>query len=211
LAGIQEQCDRLDEMIQELLRLSRIESGQEVFTPAEVRLEDVIHESLDVQRSLAEGKSVNLEPSGPPEQVCVWTDQRALRTILDNLINNAVKYTPPGGRVVVAWNADEHEARIDVIDSGVGIPSDQLPRVFERFYRVDRSRNRAVGGTGLGLAIVKHLVEELGGRVEAQSTLDRGSTFSVWLPLVISDSASGDNANETAEVEPQPRLMPSES
>lgn len=183
LAGIQEQCDRLDEMIQELLRLSRIESGQEVFTPAQVLLAEVVHESLETHRSFAEGKSVALEASSVNQDVCVWTDYRALRTILDNLINNAIKYTPADGRVVVAWQIEGQEARIDVIDSGVGIPSDQLPRVFERFYRVDRSRNRAVGGTGLGLAIVKHLVEELGGRIDAQSTLDCGSTFSVWIPL----------------------------
>ncbi len=190
VAGIQEQCERLEDMIQELLRLSRIESGQEVFTPSEVSLGAVIAESIEAQRPAASSKSVTLEASSTCGETLLWTDHRALRTILDNLINNAVKYTPSGGQVVVAWQADEHEARIDVVDNGVGIPRDQLPRVFERFYRVDRSRDRAVGGTGLGLAIVKHLVEEIGGRVAAQSTLDRGSTFSVWLPLTAGESAT---------------------
>ncbi len=196
--GIQEQCDRLDEMIQELLRLSRIESGQEVFTQMEVDLEYVIQQSIESHRPFADSKKVELETTSPATELHAWTDQRALKTILDNLINNAVKYTPSGGKVFVTWQAENSEVRVDVIDSGVGIPSDQLPRVFERFYRVDRSRNRAFGGTGLGLAIVKHLVEELGGRVDAQSRLEQGSTFSVWLPLAISEPEAS-NADEIVD------------
>jgi len=102
---------------------------------------------------------------------------------LDNLVDNAVKYTPAGGRVRVAWQTDGSGVRIDVEDTGIGIPAADLPRIFERFYRVDRARSRELGGTGLGLSIVKHLAQAHAGHVTAESRPGQGSVFTVRLPL----------------------------
>ena len=103
--------------------------------------------------------------------------------ILDNLVDNAIKYTPEGGRIRVHWcAAGPNAVALEVSDIGIGIPERDLPRIFERFYRVDKARSRELGGTGLGLAIVKHLAQSLGGGVWATSTLGAGSTFYVRLP-----------------------------
>ena len=102
--------------------------------------------------------------------------------MFSNLVENAVKYTPPGGRVEVTASSDESEVLVRVSDTGIGIPERYLARIFERFYRVDKARSRDTGGTGLGLAIVKHIAVNHGGRVEVDSTPGEGSTFTVHLP-----------------------------
>jgi two-component system phosphate regulon sensor histidine kinase PhoR len=112
----------------------------------------------------------------------VRADEEALRQILDNLIDNAIKYTPEPGRVTVACRASDEVVVLEVADTGLGIPREELPRVFERFYRVDKARSRDVGGTGLGLAIVKHLVLGLRGQIHVESRLKAGSLFRVTLP-----------------------------
>jgi two-component system, OmpR family, phosphate regulon sensor histidine kinase PhoR len=114
--------------------------------------------------------------------LAVWADEEALCEILDNLVDNAVKYTAEGGRIAVRWHADDGHVTLEVADSGIGIPETDLPRIFERFYRVDKARSREMGGTGLGLSIVKHLVQALHGSIEAASTLGKGTTFTVRLP-----------------------------
>ena len=113
----------------------------------------------------------------------VESDRDRLRELINNLIDNAVKYTPNGGKVTVRWRSDGEMASIEVEDTGIGISRDDQSRVFERFYRVDKARSRELGGTGLGLSIVKHLAQALGGSVEVQSEPGRGSVFSVHLPL----------------------------
>ena len=112
----------------------------------------------------------------------VLADEEALRQILDNLIDNALKYTPERGQIRVACRLDDGTAAVEVADSGIGIPRDDLPRVFERFYRVDKARSRELGGTGLGLSIVKHLVQSIGGQITVESRLGAGSRFIVVLP-----------------------------
>jgi two-component system, OmpR family, phosphate regulon sensor histidine kinase PhoR len=112
----------------------------------------------------------------------VWADEEALGQILDNLVDNAVKYTPSGGRVWVRWSPHGEQICLEVEDTGPGIPARDLPRVFERFFRVDRARSRELGGTGLGLAIVKHLTQAMKGTVKAVSTVGEGTTFTVCLP-----------------------------
>jgi two-component system phosphate regulon sensor histidine kinase PhoR len=118
-------------------------------------------------------------------------EPEGLRTILSNLVDNALNYTPAGGRVDVDWEVVDDQVRIGVSDTGVGIPKEHQGRVFERFYRVDRARSRALGGTGLGLSIVKHLVQAFGGRVELESEQGKGSVFTVWLPA----AGSGEQEN----------------
>jgi two-component system phosphate regulon sensor histidine kinase PhoR len=110
-------------------------------------------------------------------------DEEAVRQILDNLIDNAFKYTPEGGSVRVSCAIAGGGVTVEVADTGIGIPRDDLPRVFERFYRVDKARSRELGGTGLGLSIVKHLVQSIGGQVRVASRVNAGSRFTVQLPL----------------------------
>jgi len=112
----------------------------------------------------------------------VLADEEGLHTILSNLIDNAVKYTQEAGTIAVRWRAENGAAIIEVQDNGPGIPKEHQPRIFERFYRVDRARSRDVGGTGLGLSIVKHLVQEFGGGIEIHSQAGQGTTFAVRLP-----------------------------
>ena len=111
------------------------------------------------------------------------TDRERLRGVLENLVENALKYTPTGGHVSVSARADDGSVVLDVADDGPGIGAEHLPRLFERFYRVDKARSRELGGTGLGLSIVKHLVESLGGVVSVRSEPGRGSQFSVRFPM----------------------------
>src|SRR5262249_17425041 len=117
-----------------------------------------------------------------PRNLSAWADEEAVSQILDNLVDNAVKYTPPGGRIRVRWHVEENQVCLQVEDTGIGIPEYDLPRIFERFYRVDKLRPRELGGTGLGLSIVKPLVQAMRGTVSASSRLGEGTTFTVRLP-----------------------------
>ena len=119
---------------------------------------------------------------GCPPDLTVWVDEEALAQILDNLVDNAIKYTPNNGRVTVRWEATTQQVCLEVEDTGIGIPERDQPRVFERFYRVDKARSREMGGTGLGLAIVKHLIQAMGGTVRLASTVGQGTTFRIGLP-----------------------------
>jgi signal transduction histidine kinase len=120
------------------------------------------------------------EPAGAP---VVTADADRLLQVFTNLIDNAIKFTPEGGAVEVTLRQDGADAIVSVADSGRGIPPDDLPRIFDRFYRVERSRSREAGGSGLGLAIAKHIVDAHGGRITVMSRPGAGTTFSVALPL----------------------------
>lgn len=183
LTRIAEQSERLNSLIQDLLQLARIESGRESFNIARLNVHEAIQEVLEGQQPIAGSHELTLTFEPGPLDLHALADARGLRTILENLIGNAIKYTPAGGRVTVRWGTAGTQVRIDVIDTGVGIPKDHLSRIFERFYRVDEARSRDAGGTGLGLAIVKHLTQVLGGRVTVESQVGRGSTFTIFLPL----------------------------
>ena len=128
-------------------------------------------------RAAARRQTLNLNEG--PADLAVWADEEAVDQILDNLLDNAVKYTPEGGRVTVGWRGEDGQVAVEVADTGIGIPDADLPRVFERFYRVDKARSREMGGTGLGLSIVKHLVQAMHGSVRAASRLGQGTTFTV--------------------------------
>jgi signal transduction histidine kinase len=112
-------------------------------------------------------------------------DRAKLRQLLLNILDNAIRYTPRGGEISVSVQAEGEMAVVSISDTGIGIPSEDLPHIFERFYRVDRARSRSEGGSGLGLAIAKHIAEIHGGRIEIESELGTGSTFRVYLPLGI--------------------------
>jgi two-component system phosphate regulon sensor histidine kinase PhoR len=183
LGQIGEQADRLTALVHDLLSLARIEGGTETLDLRSVSLEPVVAECLARHAARAEAKRQTLEAAPPSgTAVTAWGDEEAIEQILDNLVDNAVKYTPSGGRIRVRWRAEGNNAVLEVEDTGIGIPEHHLSRVFERFYRVDRARSREMGGTGLGLSIVKHLAQAMGGSVTATSRLGRGSTFVVQLP-----------------------------
>jgi two-component system, OmpR family, sensor histidine kinase SenX3 len=135
-------------------------------------------------RRVARKKNITLQWKrfGPAAQYTVRGDETLLTSMFTNLVNNAVNYTPPGGRVEVTGGFEGSEIVIRVSDTGIGIPESKLPRIFERFYRVDKARSKETGGTGLGLSIVKPIAENHGGRVTVESRLGEGSTFTVYLP-----------------------------
>jgi two-component system, OmpR family, phosphate regulon sensor histidine kinase PhoR len=185
LEQIAEQSDRQQALIEDLLSLARIESSEHRLECSAVHVEDAVYACIDRQRTRAEAKGLTVDGvalAGSPGDLCVWADEQALSHVLDNLVDNAVKYTPQNGRVTVRWQAAPETVRLEVEDTGIGIPERDLPRVFERFYRVDKARSRDMGGTGLGLAIVKHLVGTMKGQVHVKSELNRGTTFTVLLP-----------------------------
>jgi two-component system phosphate regulon sensor histidine kinase PhoR len=183
LTRIDEQAARLHEIVQDMLSLARIEAGQAALELTDVSLARVVRRSIADYEPQAIAGEIVLENQAIDADLKVRADEDGVRQILSNLIDNAVKYTPPGGRVSVRCQRDGTMAIIEVADTGVGLAPEHHSRVFERFYRVDRARSRELGGTGLGLSIVKHLCLDMGGRVSVQSELNRGSTFEVRLPL----------------------------
>src|SRR5262245_33583785 len=183
LARVEDQAERLHNLIIDLLALARLESATERFVLQPVALDQLVTSCLEKHRTLAEGKSQRLLASPPANGTPdAWADDEACRLILDNLVDNALKYTPAGGTIRVRWGQDNGHVFVEVNDTGIGIPEVELPRIFERFYRVDKARSRELGGTGLGLSIVKHLVQAMHGSVQAQSRPGEGSTFIVALP-----------------------------
>jgi two-component system phosphate regulon sensor histidine kinase PhoR len=183
LNRIDEQAGRLQELILDMLTLARIESGQAALDLADVSVARVVRRCLADYEPQAVARELVLENFVDDPHVRVHADEEGLRQILSNLIDNAVKYTPAGGRVSIRCKPNGKMADIEVTDTGVGIPAEHHAHLFERFYRVDKARSRELGGTGLGLSIVKHLAQQMGGSVGVRSELHKGSTFSVRLPL----------------------------
>ena len=173
---------RMQRIVDDLLDLSRIESGGWQPNPVLVDLNVVAPEALEAGRDAAERKGVSLELQLPADASHVWADPTAVRQIIGNLVDHAVRYTSTGAVTVFSERDPDGGTWLGVRDTGTGIPSAHLPRIFERFYRVDPARSREAGGTGLGLAIVRHLTEAHGGRVDATSMMGRGTTIRAWFP-----------------------------
>jgi two-component system, OmpR family, phosphate regulon sensor histidine kinase PhoR len=174
------EAERLDALARDLLDLSRVERGTLDVEP--VDLVGLVKEVVGSYADLAEERRVKLASELRPG-VAVRGDRAQLGLLLSNLVDNALRYTPARGAVRVRLDVAESRAVLQVADTGEGIPAAELPRVFERFYRVDKARARQSGGTGLGLAIVRHVAEAHGGTVRADSELARGTTFTVTLPV----------------------------
>ncbi len=183
LEQILTQAERLQTLILDMLRLARIESEPEAFEICEVPLEELIRECVAVHKPVADQAGIQLMAADIRPDLTVLADPDGVRTILNNLVRNAISYTSAGGQVEVSGLLSGGRAEIVVEDTGVGISRENQSRIFERFYRVDKARSRAAGGTGLGLAIVKHLTEVFKGEVSVASELGRGSRFVVQLPL----------------------------
>ncbi len=181
---IHQDSERLSHLINDLLDLSKIESGKMKMSFLPVDLSGIVRRTAAVLEKQAVSRKIEMSwdiPSGLPK---VLADDTRLSQVFMNLLDNAIKYTPDGGSVKVSFHFREGAVRVDVSDTGMGIPEKDLPRIFERFYRVDKARSRELGGTGLGLSIVKHIVQAHGGQVFVASQLGQGSTFSFTLPAV---------------------------
>lgn len=179
LTIIDTETDRLSRLIEDLLTLSSIESKEKLIQPKPVSLAHSIRAVMNMLGPQISEKQLMVKFIYPPEMPLVHADEDLLGQVLINLLDNAIKYTPLRGVVTIRCRERESRIVITVTDTGVGIPEDSIPRVFERFYRVDKARTRSQGGTGLGLSIVKHIVESHGGQVFVKSEVGKGSTFGV--------------------------------
>lgn len=188
---IHRQSERLSELVEDLLELSRLESREVKLTRTDVPLAVAAARAADTVKPKAGGKDITVALHVPSDLVALG-DERAVEQVLLNLLDNAVKYTPAGGRVDVEGGRENGRCVVRVRDTGVGIEAKHLPRIFERFYRVDKGRSRDMGGTGLGLSIVKHLLGAMEGEVKVESQPQVGSTFTIFLPAAAAQStASG--------------------
>jgi signal transduction histidine kinase len=181
-ARVANRLDFLEHLINDLLDLAASKAPGLERAEEPVALNACVGRAVLLLMPRAEEKDVNLVHQPCCEQLVVWATEEGLDRIFTNLVSNAVKYTPPGGRVTVSMGHAEGEVRACVADSGIGIPAEALPQLFEEFYRAPNARDFAVG-TGLGLAIVKDLVERYAGRVEVESRVGEGTTFTVFFPV----------------------------
>lgn len=181
LEKIRTHSDRMASLVSDLLELSRLESGARPPQWDRVRPSDILDDVIASFADLAAGKGVGLSAKDQ-DAAAVLTDRDRLRRILENLVENAIKYTPDGGKVELFARGEDGTVRFVVTDDGPGIAPEHLPRIFERFYRVDKARSRELGGTGLGLSIVRHLAESVGAAVTVASVVGRGTSFTVVVP-----------------------------
>ena len=181
---IQRHTDRLTKIVQDLLMLSKIETKEFQLKMEMISLPNLIDDIIDFLKEPAEKKKISLSRHEIPPSLTLRADRSYLEQVLINLLDNAIKYTPEGGKVIVsAVEKNSEDIQFSIEDNGIGIPKEDLSRIFERFYRVDKGRSKELGGTGLGLSIVKHLVQAHGGRVWVESQLGKGSTFYFTLPI----------------------------
>ncbi len=203
LTIIDRHSERLSRLIDDLLTLSNLESGAVELRHDEIALAELISEVFEVVKDKAERGSIKLMQELPPELPLLLGDSDRLQQVLLNLIDNAIKYTPASGTVTVTAKIvhDPHGSEIDaelegewlevmVADTGCGIPESEIPRLTQRFYRVDKARSRELGGTGLGLAIVKHIIQAHGGSLRIESQINQGTTVHILLPLTAPDSGN---------------------
>jgi two-component system phosphate regulon sensor histidine kinase PhoR len=181
LEKIDRHADRLASLVGDLLILSELEAGETPLQPAPVAIESAVAHACALLEEKASAKGISIERDGLGKVSPVLADRGKLEQVMVNLLDNALKYTPDNGAITISANEEDDMVAIMVSDTGIGIPPKDLPRIFERFYRVDTARSREQGGTGLGLAIVKHIIQQHGGSVAVESTPGKGSTFSVSL------------------------------
>jgi two-component system phosphate regulon sensor histidine kinase PhoR len=181
---IDDEADRLYRLITDILSLSELENRR--YRPISEKIDtfEVIEEIVSMLQNQAAKKRINLSAKVDESISCLYGDPDQFKQMLINLIDNAVKYTPEEGTVAVAAYNFENAVIIKIIDNGIGISKEHIPRLFERFYRVDKARSRNVGGTGLGLAIVKHIVKLFKGSIEVNSEVGKGTEFTLNIPII---------------------------
>src|SRR6266478_2730197 len=180
---IHQELERTSALIENLMTLARADAGSEALQVAPTNLNELLLEISEPARLLAEGKSIQYDQRLPETPLRVSGNAPSLRRLFLILIDNAVKYTPPEGRISVALDASDGAAVTEIRDNGVGISPADLPHIFERFYRADESRSRESGGTGLGLSIAKWIAEAHHGSISVVSKVGEGSVFRVQIPL----------------------------
>lgn len=176
------EADRLTRLINDILSISKLESGDDQVTNERIRLDKMASDVVDMLSIHAKEKEITLHTSIDPDPVVIWGNPDRVEQMLINLVDNGIKYNKPGGSVTVKVFDNEKNVNLLVSDTGIGIAEEHIPRLFERFYRVDKGRSRSMGGTGLGLAIVKHIVMSMNGLIEVHSKLGEGTEFLVTLP-----------------------------
>ena len=182
LRVIQRHSERMDKIVSDLLLLSEMESADRVLQRETVHLPELIRTAVETLRPLAEGKKQNLRVEPMEGLPSLRADSQKIHQVLINLLHNAISYTPEEGSITMEAMPVPDGVEVSVADNGIGIRPEDLSRIFERFYRVDKGRSRELGGTGLGLSIVKHIVEAHGGKVRVESIPGRGSRFTFFLP-----------------------------
>ena len=187
-----EETHRLAKIVESLLAISRLEAGEALVQPVRLDFAELARTTADQMKLLAEEKRISLTSDGS-EPVEVEADPSRLKQVVVNLLDNAIKYTPEGGSVSISVTRRDDHAILEVADSGLGISADDLPHVFERFYRADKARSRQMGGTGLGLSIVRSICQAHGGRVTVNSAEGRGSLFRVQLPASTNNRSQSRN------------------
>jgi two-component system, OmpR family, phosphate regulon sensor histidine kinase PhoR len=185
--------DGLDALVQDLLTLSQIETGDIKMHFEHIDLHNLCREVVDQFEEKAAKKNIKLQLKEPKQKMPVYADWQRITQVMTNLISNAINYTPEGGSVIISFDSSKKYVTTFVSDTGEGIPGEHLSRIFERFYRVEKSRSREKGGTGLGLAIVKHILEGHNTKAEVETKEGKGSVFSFKLPRSKSD---GPESNE---------------
>ena len=176
------ESERLTRLVQQIIELSRLQSDDPLDEPVPVSLDDAVATAMDTTTIDAQARGISVVSSGE-KGLKVLGNREQVTVAISNLVANAVNYSPDRSSVLVATRAaDEHMVEISVTDQGIGIPSDEIDRIFERFYRVDPARHRSTGGTGLGLSIVKHVAATHGGDIRVWSVEGQGSTFTLTLP-----------------------------
>lgn len=179
---IQSHTERLENLVTDLLSLSALESKEATLNIEGISVGQLIESVSSLYKSQMDKKHQNFSFHIPDHLPPLFADKEKMEQVFSNLLDNAVKFTADGGQITIFVNEENGVIRIDVQDAGIGIASDHLSRIFERFYRVDKGRSRELGGTGLGLAIVKHIIQAHHGKITVQSDPNKGSTFSIFLP-----------------------------
>ncbi len=179
---ISQETNHMATIVDQLLTLARADAGKQQFVFEDISLGELLGELAPDIELLCREKRLHFQ-LGPVENLVVRGDRARLKGLFLNLLDNAIRYTPSGGTVSVSFTQQEQMAVVAIRDTGIGIPPEHIPHIFERFYRVDRARSRAEGGSGLGLAICRHIAKAHRGKIEVESRVGEGSTFSVFLPL----------------------------
>ncbi len=192
LEVVSQEVDYMTTMLGNLLSMARSEAGKDPYNFEQVNLKDLMKDLSPNVQLLAGEKGLKFK-FGTLEDAVVEGDRVRLKQLFLNILDNAVRYTATGGSVSASLTTRDNQAVISISDTGIGIPSEQLELIFERFYRVDKARSRAQGGAGLGLAIAKYIVDNHGGRIEVESKVGHGSTFTIFLPLASAVQIASDS------------------
>ncbi len=188
---MQHEAKRLTDLVQEIINLSRLQDSDPLQVAKELNINDLVREAVDQCETTSGARNIWVSITEGPDAT-VLGDREQLIMAIHNLIENAINYSPENTKVSVTTNIEEDIVEISVTDQGIGIPEEELDRIFERFYRVDPARSRETGGTGLGLSIVKHVSSKHGGEVKVWSSPNVGSTFALRLPIYIQDGGSSE-------------------